>query len=236
MRTVNPYYIMGKELMELKTGYFSLRQLKIATNNFDHQNKIGEGGFGPVYKGIMPDGDVIAVKQLSSNIYMSVLLKPPLKRPLKLFFSQARDAYYRGETLIVDNMFDIVKLKLKWYGSKSVVKYPRCSIGRKSTYVDVELMTTWTKQQGYPVVSFKVNNQNLEFAQSQFLSSGAQKGRPMDCSNNTMLWLYPRQYLYFLCIWLCQTFIYQSNVAVTHNLKLMHCTVNNIPLMGLFQI
>ncbi|XP_058771486.1 probable receptor-like protein kinase At1g11050 [Vicia villosa] len=123
MRTVNPYYIMGKELMELKTGYFSLRQLKIATNNFDHQNKIGEGGFGPVYKGIMPDGDVIAVKQLSSNIYAS----PPqtaTKETLEAFFSQARDAYYRGETLIVDNMFDIVKLKLKWYGSKSVVKYP----------------------------------------------------------------------------------------------------------------
>ncbi|CAK8568446.1 unnamed protein product [Lathyrus sativus] len=37
-----------------------------------------------------------------------------------------------------------------------------------------KLMTTWTKQQGYPVVSVKVNNQNLEFAQSQFLSSGAE--------------------------------------------------------------
>ncbi|XP_058786060.1 aminopeptidase M1-like [Vicia villosa] len=37
-----------------------------------------------------------------------------------------------------------------------------------------KLMTTWTKQQGYPVVSVKVNNQNLEFDQSQFLSSGAQ--------------------------------------------------------------
>ncbi|XP_058786056.1 aminopeptidase M1-like isoform X2 [Vicia villosa] len=37
-----------------------------------------------------------------------------------------------------------------------------------------KLMATWTKQQGYPVVSVKVNNQNLEFDQSQFLSSGAQ--------------------------------------------------------------
>ncbi|KAI5391127.1 AP-1 complex subunit mu-1-like [Lathyrus oleraceus] len=37
-----------------------------------------------------------------------------------------------------------------------------------------KLMTTWTKQQGYPVVSVKVNNQNLEFDQSQFLSSRAQ--------------------------------------------------------------
>nr|GMD93201.1 probable leucine-rich repeat receptor-like serine/threonine-protein kinase At3g14840 [Ipomoea batatas] len=38
-----------------------------ATNNFDAANKIGEGGFGPVYKGTLLDGTVIAVKQLSSN-------------------------------------------------------------------------------------------------------------------------------------------------------------------------
>jgi len=35
-------------------------------------------------------------------------------------------------------------------------------------------MTSWTKQKGYPVVYVKVNDQKLEFNQSQFLSSGAQ--------------------------------------------------------------
>ncbi|XP_054815727.1 probable LRR receptor-like serine/threonine-protein kinase At1g53430 isoform X2 [Prosopis cineraria] len=55
------------ELLDLKTGYFSLRQIKHATNNFDPENKIGEGGFGPVYKGVLSDGVVIAVKQLSSK-------------------------------------------------------------------------------------------------------------------------------------------------------------------------
>ncbi|KAI8558022.1 hypothetical protein RHMOL_Rhmol04G0056400 [Rhododendron molle] len=59
----------NKELraLELQTGYFTLRQIKAATNNFDPANKIGEGGFGPVYKGVMSDGAVIAVKQLSSK-------------------------------------------------------------------------------------------------------------------------------------------------------------------------
>lgn len=58
-----------KELraLELQTGYFSLRQIKSATHNFDSANKIGEGGFGPVYKGVLTDGSEIAVKQLSAR-------------------------------------------------------------------------------------------------------------------------------------------------------------------------
>nr|GMD22521.1 probable leucine-rich repeat receptor-like serine/threonine-protein kinase At3g14840 [Ipomoea batatas] len=42
-------------------------QIKAATNNFNVANKIGEGGFGPVYKGTLLDGTVIAVKQLSTK-------------------------------------------------------------------------------------------------------------------------------------------------------------------------
>ncbi|BBH01628.1 Cysteine-rich receptor-like protein kinase 3 [Prunus dulcis] len=53
--------------VDLQTGKFSFRQLKAATNNFDKANKIGEGGFGSVYKGLLSDGTVIAVKQLSSK-------------------------------------------------------------------------------------------------------------------------------------------------------------------------
>ncbi|XP_020983924.2 probable leucine-rich repeat receptor-like serine/threonine-protein kinase At3g14840 isoform X2 [Arachis duranensis] len=53
--------------LDLKTGIFTLRQIKAATNNFDIACKIGEGGFGPVYKGVLPDGTAIAVKQLSSR-------------------------------------------------------------------------------------------------------------------------------------------------------------------------
>ncbi|KAL2665887.1 hypothetical protein AAZV13_02G248100 [Glycine max] len=42
-----------KELrgIDLQTGLFTLRQIKAATKNFDAENKIGEGGFGCVFKG-----------------------------------------------------------------------------------------------------------------------------------------------------------------------------------------
>lgn len=57
---------------------------------------------------------------------------------LEALYVQARDAYYSGTPLIVDDMFDRVELKLRWYGSKSVVKYPRCSIRRQSAYADAQ--------------------------------------------------------------------------------------------------
>ncbi|KAH7550024.1 hypothetical protein ACOSP7_024879 [Xanthoceras sorbifolium] len=65
-------------------------------------------------------------------------LETASKETLEALYRQARDAYYSGEPLIVDDMFDRVEQKLRWYGSKSVVKYPRCSIRRQSTYADAE--------------------------------------------------------------------------------------------------
>ncbi|KAF8700166.1 hypothetical protein HU200_034537 [Digitaria exilis] len=38
-----------------------------ATVNFSEENKLGQGGFGPVYKGRFPDGLEIAVKRLASH-------------------------------------------------------------------------------------------------------------------------------------------------------------------------
>ncbi|CAL5411023.1 unnamed protein product [Camellia sinensis] len=46
---------------------FNIVTIANATNNFSISNKIGEGGFGPVYKGQLSTGQVIAVKRLSEN-------------------------------------------------------------------------------------------------------------------------------------------------------------------------
>ncbi|RWR91090.1 cysteine-rich receptor-like protein kinase 10 [Cinnamomum micranthum f. kanehirae] len=41
--------------------------IRVATDDFSDENKLGEGGFGVVYKGNLPDGKEIAVKRLSIN-------------------------------------------------------------------------------------------------------------------------------------------------------------------------
>ncbi|XP_040371488.1 G-type lectin S-receptor-like serine/threonine-protein kinase At4g03230 isoform X2 [Rosa chinensis] len=45
---------------------FDLESILVATTYFSNANKLGQGGFGPVYKGKLPGGEEIAVKRLSS--------------------------------------------------------------------------------------------------------------------------------------------------------------------------
>ncbi|XP_028782529.1 cysteine-rich receptor-like protein kinase 2 [Neltuma alba] len=44
---------------------YNYRDLKSATKNFSIENKLGEGGFGAVYKGTLENGKVVAVKKLT---------------------------------------------------------------------------------------------------------------------------------------------------------------------------
>ncbi|GAY69190.1 hypothetical protein CUMW_270080 [Citrus unshiu] len=46
---------------------FSLASVSAATENFSTQCKLGEGGFGPVYKGRLLNGQEVAVKRLSNQ-------------------------------------------------------------------------------------------------------------------------------------------------------------------------
>ncbi|KAL7174866.1 hypothetical protein ACSBR1_043813 [Camellia fascicularis] len=52
---------------DLELPLFDLAVIANSTNNFSIDNKLGEGGFGPVYKGILEGGQEIAVKRLSKN-------------------------------------------------------------------------------------------------------------------------------------------------------------------------
>ncbi|CAN0901363.1 Inactive protein kinase SELMODRAFT_444075 [Linum grandiflorum] len=46
--------------------WFTYEELEVATNGFSKENFLAEGGFGSVYRGELPDGQVVAVKQHKS--------------------------------------------------------------------------------------------------------------------------------------------------------------------------
>ncbi|KAM7522748.1 hypothetical protein LguiA_012650 [Lonicera macranthoides] len=57
----------GDEIITIQSLQFDLGTIEFATNNFSDDNKIGQGGFGMVYKGTLADGQEIAVKRLSKS-------------------------------------------------------------------------------------------------------------------------------------------------------------------------
>ncbi|KAK3139119.1 hypothetical protein QOZ80_5AG0378100 [Eleusine coracana subsp. coracana] len=58
---------MGEDIGEapkLKSAkFFTLEELKLCTNDFRKINAIGEGGYGTVYRGKLPDGQLVAIKR-----------------------------------------------------------------------------------------------------------------------------------------------------------------------------
>ncbi|XP_027348623.1 receptor-like serine/threonine-protein kinase SD1-8 isoform X3 [Abrus precatorius] len=56
-----------RNLEDLELPFFDFNTITTATNNFSEENKLGQGGFGSVYKGCLMEGQEIAVKRLSKN-------------------------------------------------------------------------------------------------------------------------------------------------------------------------
>ncbi|KAK3431902.1 hypothetical protein EUGRSUZ_E03027 [Eucalyptus grandis] len=65
-----PIHVSINTKDEVKTAeslQFKISEIRTATNSFAEGNKLGEGGFGKVYRGRLPNGQEIAVKRLSQS-------------------------------------------------------------------------------------------------------------------------------------------------------------------------
>ncbi|CDY41531.1 BnaA06g22840D [Brassica napus] len=69
-RTKNDIFfdVAGEDDRKISFGQlkrFSLREVQLATDSFNESNLIGQGGFGKVYRGMLPDKTKVAVKRLA---------------------------------------------------------------------------------------------------------------------------------------------------------------------------
>ncbi|KAK9116155.1 hypothetical protein Sjap_015102 [Stephania japonica] len=55
----------GEKKWEAELPFFSFSSISVATDNFSDANKLGQGGFGLVYKGKLLNGQEVAIKRLS---------------------------------------------------------------------------------------------------------------------------------------------------------------------------
>ncbi|KAH0699867.1 hypothetical protein KY284_014082 [Solanum tuberosum] len=59
--------IHGDDISTAESFQYDFSTIRAATDNFSSDNKLGQGGFGPVYKSTLPNSQEVAVKRLSAD-------------------------------------------------------------------------------------------------------------------------------------------------------------------------
>ncbi|KAJ1291262.1 hypothetical protein BS78_02G303500 [Paspalum vaginatum] len=67
-----PMYNEAEDMEMVDSMMIDVSTLRAATGDFDESNKLGQGGFGAVYKGVLPGGGEVAVKRLSQSSMQGV--------------------------------------------------------------------------------------------------------------------------------------------------------------------
>ncbi|XP_051131576.1 proline-rich receptor-like protein kinase PERK1 [Andrographis paniculata] len=62
-----PFLALSPNISFQRTSTFTYEELQRATGGFSEANLLGQGGFGYVHKGVLPNGTEIAVKQLKAG-------------------------------------------------------------------------------------------------------------------------------------------------------------------------
>ncbi|KAH0909084.1 hypothetical protein HID58_032405 [Brassica napus] len=68
-------YAMSPRPSRMGPLSLTMSQIQAATNNFSDDNQIGEGGFGIVYKGILEDRQVVAIKRAKKRYHKLLLIE-----------------------------------------------------------------------------------------------------------------------------------------------------------------
>lgn len=68
----SPRFSMSPKLTRLGSLHLTLNQVTRATNNFSPSSRIGEGGFGTVYRAQLEDGQVVAIKRAKKELFESL--------------------------------------------------------------------------------------------------------------------------------------------------------------------
>lgn len=109
---------------------FSYKELRYATDDFDVSSKIGRGGFGIVYKGILKDGTQVALKKLSAES----------KQGLREFLAEIRTI----SNVKHPNLVELIGCCVE--GSHRILVYEyavnnsldRALLGKKSTQINLD--------------------------------------------------------------------------------------------------
>ncbi|KAI4298616.1 hypothetical protein L6164_032152 [Bauhinia variegata] len=195
------------EIISVEQLQFNYDTIKDATNDFSDENKVGQGGYGPVYKGRLSDGREIAVKRLSMNSsqgdaefkneVMGYKINNPIGQNEEYLLSFVWKNWRKGTAL------NIVEPNLIGGSTNEVI---RCihigllcvqdNVADRPTMASVVLMLNSSTTLAIPSEpAFFISTGNLSALQSEEYHSGsAGKNEPLQASKDeaSISDLYPR--------------------------------------------